>query len=86
MNFINSIIYALGILVILAGIGLGLKALYAIVRSFITRRRAKRQLKKAGLPELEKRIELLEKRIPSSRKLNPKVRTEVRNYLKELQK
>ena len=67
MNFINSIIYALGILFLISGIDLGLKTLYAFIRTFSQKRKAsKKQMERARFVK--------------------DVRTEVRNYLKELQK
>ena len=67
MNFINSMIYALGILFLISGIGLGLKTLYAFIRTFSQKRKtSKKQMERARFVK--------------------DVRTEVRNYLKELQK
>ena len=100
MEMINIIVDTFGILALLAGIGLGLKKFYEFLRTYIKKRRAvipKKELDKfnhhlsmqrvnSKLDDLGTKVDNLEKRIPSTRKVNSKVRLEVRNYLKELQK
>ena len=86
MNFVNTLIYALGILVLIVGIGLGLKALYAFISQAITKRRVKRQHKQVSIQELSERVQALESKTLTSQALSRKVRKMVREYLTELSK
>ena len=93
MTIVNIIVDTLGIMVLVSGIALGLKALYAFISQSIKKYRARIPKKSLDtfnenlrMIRLEGKLEDLEKRVPTSRKLKADVRKTVRDYLKELAK